>query len=304
MVWRRKQLAKEARSGVTAQQLTAQGNEGRHAGEGQWGRGSWFDLISGRNLFFDLAQQDCDRAWVSFNSAPIWRRGSIWRDGSHCEPGLSQASRCTGPGLNCRGPGDGDFDWQDGIMRPPTARPLPKSMPATRATLSATATNPSPAPHVTSATTHFPSPPWPIFKSPHQIIRFPPPSRPHPTTSPTTSDIATTPSKCRYVLLGAAFTPEFSIFDPELHPSRPRERWERCNSCSSGGFHTSAWANHHRKTEPQDFPHEAEARQGAEAEPPHSPMDSPAHRQHHQVRRPHHEHTRQACRTGGTRRRC
>lgn len=66
--------AKEARSGVTAQ-LTAQGNEGRHAGEGQQARGSWFDLISvsGRNLFFDLAYQDCDRAWVSFNSAPTWR---------------------------------------------------------------------------------------------------------------------------------------------------------------------------------------------------------------------------------------
>lgn len=168
-------------------------------------------------------------------------------------------------------------------------------MPATRATLSATTTKLSPAfPRDISHST-LSEPSLAHFQKPTPNNSIPTPSRPHPTTSPTISDIATTPSKCRYVLLGAAFTPEFSTFDPELHPSRSWERWERCNS-GGGGFHTSAWANHHRETEPQDFPHEAEARQGAEAEPPHSPMDSPAHRQHHQVRRPHHERT---CRTGG-----
>jgi hypothetical protein len=35
---------------------------------------------------------------------------------------------------------------------------------------------------------------------------------------------------------------------------------------------------------PQDFPHQAEACEGAEAEPPHPPVDSPQDQQHHQVR--------------------
>lgn len=37
-------------------------------------------------------------------------------------------------------------------------------------------------------------------------------------------------------------------------------------------------------TEPQVFPHEAEARQGEEAKPPHSSMDPPPNGQHHPVR--------------------
>lgn len=37
-------------------------------------------------------------------------------------------------------------------------------------------------------------------------------------------------------------------------------------------------------TEPQVFPHEAEARQGEEAEPSHPPVDSPPNGQHHPVR--------------------
>lgn len=159
--------AKEARSGVTAQ-LTAQENEGRHAGDGQRTRGSWSDLISGRDLFFDLAQQDCDRAWVSFNSAPIWRRGSI----REMEATVSQASRCTGPGLNCRvtvisigSPAPCGLQRQPPLANP-CRPPEPRSAPQQPAG--------APPPHVTSATAHFPSPPWPIFKSPHQIIRFPP----------------------------------------------------------------------------------------------------------------------------------
>jgi large subunit ribosomal protein L39e len=51
---------------------------------------------------------------------------------------------------------------------------LSKGVPVTRATLSATATKPSPAFSRDSSHNALSSPPWPIFKSPHQIIRFPP----------------------------------------------------------------------------------------------------------------------------------
>jgi hypothetical protein len=36
--------------------------------------------------------------------------------------------------------------------------------------------------------------------------------------------------------------------------------------------------------EPQDLPHQAEACESAEAEPPHPPVDPPEDQQHHQVR--------------------
>lgn len=62
-------------------------------------------------------------------------------------------------------------------------------------------------------------------------------------------------------------------------------------SAGSRGVATIAFPGRHANlspqlsTEPQVFPHEAEARQGAEAEPPDPAMDSSADRQHHPVRR-------------------
>lgn len=99
----------------------------------------------------------------------------------------------------------------------------------------------------------------------------PPPERRHLLPSNQLA-VATKPSRCRSV---------FNHHDPRTYPSvfsrhsppYPRHP-EILNRQLTPPF---------SPTEPQDFPHQAKACQSSASEPPHPPVDSSAHRQHHQV---------------------
>ena len=98
------------------------------------------------------------------------------------------------------------------------------------------------------------------------------------TTSTIDSVTSTTPPKCRYV---ATLPPRglwaISALDFDFRRLReirlgPEEGYPgRLLNANDSVL----------PTEPQDFPYQAEAGQGPEAEPSHSPMDSAPHRQHH-----------------------